>query len=208
MARPIPDLELMEANEAALDDRVIIDDTSDAETKAMEIEQLLKLIIPTGLITPFGGASAPDGFLLCDGAAVSRTTYADLFAVVGTNYGVGDGSSTFNLPNLKGRVPVGLDTGQTEFNTLGKSGGNKSHSHGAGSYGANAQIFWQPNTFYIDFEATTTPAHTETRRVSVNDVGADIGLSESGTSAIKVGGTSADGSSLQPFLTTEYIIKA
>lgn len=139
MARPIPDLELMEANEAALDDRVIIDDTSDAETKAMEIEQLLKLIIPTGLITPFGGASAPDGFLLCDGAAVSRTTYADLFAVVGTNYGVGDGSSTFNLPNLKGRVPVGLDTGQTEFNTLGKSGGLKavtltvdqipSHSH-------------------------------------------------------------------------------
>lgn len=127
MARPIPDLELMEANEAALDDRVIIDDTSDAETKAMEIEQLLKLIIPTGLITPFGGASAPDGFLLCDGAAVSRTTYADLFAVVGTNYGVGDGSSTFNLPNLKGRVPVGLDTGQTEFNTLGKSGGAKTH---------------------------------------------------------------------------------
>lgn len=127
MARPIPDLEPMTASEAAVDDVVIIDDTSDAETKKMSVDQLLKLIIPTGLITPFGGPNAPDGFLLCDGAAVSRTTYADLFAVVGESYGVGDGSNTFNLPNLKGRVPVGLDTSQSEFATLGKSVGAKTH---------------------------------------------------------------------------------
>lgn len=206
MARPIPDLELMEANEAALDDRVIIDDTSDAETKAMEIEQLLKLIIPTGLITPFGGASAPDGFLLCDGANVSRTTYADLFAVIGTNYGVGDGSSTFGLPNLKGRVPVGLDTGQTEFNTLGKSGGSKTHTltkaelpniqasalfHGSGS----ATVLQSVSG---DFTGTIRSSYVG---------GSPIGGAQS-VSGINMNiGSNTPHNNLQPFITTNYMIK-
>lgn len=65
--------------------------------------------------------SAPTGYLLCDGTAVSRTTYAGLYAVIGTTYGTGDGTTTFNLPNMKGKVPVGYDTSQTEFNTIGKT---------------------------------------------------------------------------------------
>ncbi len=60
-------------------------------------------------MAPFAGSAAPSGWLLCDGAAVSRTQYAALFAVIGTTYGAGDGSTTFNLPDLRGRVPVGLD---------------------------------------------------------------------------------------------------
>lgn len=60
--------------------------------------------IPSGVILPFGGSSAPTGFLMCDGSAVSRTTYADLFDVIGTTYGSGDGSTTFNLPNLSSGV--------------------------------------------------------------------------------------------------------
>lgn len=64
-------------------------------------------IVPTGAILPYGGASAPSNFLLCNGSAVSRTTYADLFAITSTSYGVGDGSTTFNLPNLQGRFPLG-----------------------------------------------------------------------------------------------------
>lgn len=55
--------------------------------------------VPTGTVVPFAGATAPDGFLICDGSAISRTRYADLFAVIGTTYGAGDGNSTFNLPN-------------------------------------------------------------------------------------------------------------
>jgi len=82
----------------------------------------------TGMVLPYAGASAPTGFLLCDGAAVSRSTYADLFALISTTYGVGDGSTTFNLPNLKGRVPVGLDTAQSEFDVLGETGGAKTHT--------------------------------------------------------------------------------
>jgi len=64
-------------------------------------------IVPTGAILPYGGATAPSNFLLCNGSAVSRTTYANLFAIISTSYGVGDGSTTFNLPNLQGRFPLG-----------------------------------------------------------------------------------------------------
>lgn len=63
--------------------------------------------LPAGVVVPFGGKTAPSGWLPCNGAAVSRTTYADLFAVIGTIYGAGDGSTTFNLPNLDWRVPEG-----------------------------------------------------------------------------------------------------
>lgn len=65
---------------------------------------------PTGVILPWSQATAPNGFLKCDGTAVSRTTYKDLFAVIGTTYGVGDGSTTFNLPDLTSRLPVQANT--------------------------------------------------------------------------------------------------
>lgn len=83
---------------------------------------------PTGSVTMFAGSTAPALHLLCDGAAVSRTTYSELFMVIGTAYGVGDNSTTFNLPNLKGRVPVGRDAAQTEFDFLGETGGAKTHT--------------------------------------------------------------------------------
>lgn len=80
---------------------------------------------PPGAITMFGGATAPTGHLLCDGSAVSRSTYSTLFGVIGTTYGVGDNSTTFNLPNLKGRIPVGLDPADTWFDQRGETGGFK-----------------------------------------------------------------------------------
>lgn len=63
-----------------------------------------------GTIIAFGGASAPAGFLACDGSAISRTTYADLFTAIGTTWGVGDGSTTFNLPDLRGAFLRGTST--------------------------------------------------------------------------------------------------
>ena len=62
----------------------------------------------TGLISPYAGSSAPTNWLLCDGAAVSRTTYSALFAITSTTYGVGNGSTTFNLPDLRARTPIGI----------------------------------------------------------------------------------------------------
>lgn len=65
----------------------------------------------TGFIKMWTQASIPSNFLLCDGAAISRTTFANLFAVVGVQYGPGDGSTTFNLPDIRGRAPIGDGTG-------------------------------------------------------------------------------------------------
>ena len=67
-----------------------------------------------GAVVAFAGRTSPDGWLLCDGSAVSRTTYAALFAVIGTTYGSGDGSSTFNLPNLTDRFIQGSATAGTQ----------------------------------------------------------------------------------------------
>lgn len=75
-----------------------------------------------GVIRPWSKATAPDGYLLCDGAAVSRTTYADLFGILSTTYGAGDGSSTFNVPNLQGKLPQGYD-GNT-YNLAATGGAN------------------------------------------------------------------------------------
>jgi microcystin-dependent protein len=66
-------------------------------------------LLPVGTVFPYGGGSAPSGYLLCDGSAISRTTYSALFTVISGNFGAGDGSTTFNLPDLRGRVVAGKD---------------------------------------------------------------------------------------------------
>lgn len=94
--------------------------------------------IPTGAIFPFTSSTVPLGWLLCDGSAVLRSLYYQLFAVIGTTYGAGNGTTTFNLPDLRGRVIAGRDNmggtaanrlSETFFgvspNTLGNSGGTE-----------------------------------------------------------------------------------
>ena len=73
-----------------------------ADLSASVTAQGVSALMPTGTVLHFAGSSAPTGWLLCDGAAVSRTTYATLFALISTTYGVGDGSTTFNVPNTSG----------------------------------------------------------------------------------------------------------
>ena len=95
----------------------------------------------SGVISAYAGTSAPTGWLLCYGQAVSRTTYAALFAVLGTTYGSGDGSTTFNVPDLRGRVVAGQDdmggssanrltnqSGGLNGDTLGATGGSETHT--------------------------------------------------------------------------------
>jgi microcystin-dependent protein len=100
---------------------------------------------PAGVITQYGGATAPTGWVLCRGQAISRSNalYTRLFAAISTTYGAGDGTTTFNVPNLQGRIPVGFDSTQTEFDALAETGGSKtstlitanlpSHQHGVGT---------------------------------------------------------------------------
>lgn len=86
----------------------------------------------TGVVKMFAGSAAPSGYLMCDGSAVSRTTYAALFGVIGTAWGAGDGSTTFNLPDMGGRVPVGVGTATgaagATAHTLGQKAGEETHT--------------------------------------------------------------------------------
>jgi microcystin-dependent protein len=79
------------------------------------------VFLPSGMLAPFGGSAAPAGWLLCNGVAVSRTTYAALFAAIGTTWGAGDGSATFNVPNMLGRVPVGAGSAGNYAQTVGSA---------------------------------------------------------------------------------------
>lgn len=83
--------------------------------------------LPVGSYVEGAWTTAPAGYLLADGAAVSRMTYANLFAVIGTTYGAGNGSTTFNLPDLRGRVTVQRST-DAEFDALGEKYGAKTHT--------------------------------------------------------------------------------
>lgn len=82
---------------------------------------------PVGSMYDWPAATAPDGWLLCQGQEVSRTTYTDLFTLIGITFGAGNGSTTFNLPDTRGRVAVGVSS-DTEFNALGKTFGTKTHT--------------------------------------------------------------------------------
>jgi microcystin-dependent protein len=89
-------------------------------------------IFPPGMIFDYAGTDSPGWGLIADGTAVSRTTYARLFAVLGTTYGVGDGSTTFNIPNLNGKTTIGVGTytdtvSGSVTRTLGQSLGAEKH---------------------------------------------------------------------------------
>lgn len=95
---------------------------------------------PAGGIMMWGTGVAPTGWLMCNGSAVSRSTYSALFAVIGSNFGGGDGSTTFNLPNFIGNIPIGLNSGVTAINTINKKTGSLDHTHSIGTHahGVNA----------------------------------------------------------------------
>jgi microcystin-dependent protein len=88
----------------------------------------LGLLTPIGGVIPFAGVSAPVGYLLCNGSAVSRAEYDELYQIIGETYGAGDGSTTFNVPDLKGKVVFCKNASDADFDTLGETGGEKTHT--------------------------------------------------------------------------------
>jgi microcystin-dependent protein len=159
---------------------------------------------PTGGLMMWGTGTAPTGWLLCAGAAVSRTTYAALFAVIGTTFGVGDGSTTFNLPNYTDRMPYGTTVGATggsadavvvsHTHTATSTVTDPGHSHFAGVY-INAQygsLGPEVNGSYDNTTAVYTGSAT---------TGITVATSNSTTG---VSGTNAN---LPPYLGINFIIK-
>jgi len=140
----------------------------------------------TGVIKGFGGTVAPSGYLICDGSAISRVTYANLFSVLGTTYGIGDGSTTFNIPDLRGNVPVGYKSGDGSFGTLGGQVGEKTHT----------------------LTVPEIPSHTHGLNES-GATGAGTPAPTGGGSSAFTGATGGDGAhnNIQPSLVINYIIK-
>lgn len=155
--------------------------------------------LPIGTIVGYAGVTAPDGWLICDGSVISRSLYSALFSVIGTTYGAGNGSTTFNIPDYRDRVPVGLDTNDSDFNTLGKTGGEKKHTltiEEMPSHRHNLQIEFGTTT-NLNSDVHGGHYHQTTERTSypVNDRILDTG-----------GGQSHN--ILQPYIVENYIIKA
>ena len=117
---------------------VDVDGTLETDALTIGGVALTAASLPAGAITIYAGSSAPTGYLMCDGSNVSRTTYATLFSAISTTYGSGDGSSTFGIPDIRGRVVAGKESSSTlltsavngDINggTLGDTGGSQSHT--------------------------------------------------------------------------------
>jgi microcystin-dependent protein len=175
-------------------------------------------LTPVGMISPFAGSSAPGGWLLCDAAAVSRTTYASLFALIGTTYGVGDGSTTFNVPDLRGRTALGLGT-NANADVLGESDGistvanrNPKHSHTVNSHthaSGSLYALWTCGGGVFYTNQIGTPGWTSNQDGGIGTNNRNLGPIGTGTAM----GGSTDGSSpgtneqSVPYLTVNYIIK-
>ena len=168
-------------------------------------------LVNTGLIIPWSSASIPSGFLECDGSNVSRTTYADLFTVVGTTYGAGDGSTTFGLPNLQDNVAVGKSPtkalastgGANTVTNTGNVSGNAanhtlstpeiaSHYHNVNYIAMNNHQFGNPSGTVIPPQGWTS-----------GNTGGGGGHSH----PLSVTFTGGSDSVVQPYLTQIYIIK-
>ena len=166
------------------------------------------VLSPAGAIMQYAGSSAPSGWLIADGSAVSRTTYAALFAVISTTYGSGNGSTTFNLPNLKGKVPVGVDSSDTSFDVLGETGGAKtvdlSHSHTANSAGSHSHTGATDRAIYQAGQASNvlTQSSSDSPPGHNHGIATDGAHTHSTTTSL-----SATQSIVQPYIALNYIIK-
>lgn len=153
---------------------------------------LLENLLPAGLVFDYAGTTPPTGFLLCYGQAVSRTTYAKLFAAIGTTYGAGDGSTTFNLPDYRGVVTAGLDNmggaaanrmiaPWIAGNTLGAIAGAQFHILNISQMPRHSHIITDPGHGH----SVNDPGHRHGMPRLISISGGSIGLS-AGTSTYDV----------------------
>jgi microcystin-dependent protein len=173
-------------------------------------------MIPTGTIHMYAASAAPSAqWLICDGSAVSRTTYNVLYALIGTTYGVGNGTTTFNLPTFQSRVPVGLNAGDTNFATLGQVGGETNHTlswsempvhyHGVNDPGHNHDS--------ISGAQPAITSGSSTNRLTLSGSAQQITWGTTQTTwngsniSIQNAGSGGAHNNLQPYSVCQYLIK-
>lgn len=138
-------------------------------------------ITPPGVLVPYAGAAAPTGWVLCDGSAISRTTFANLFAAIGVVYGAGNGTTTFNVPDMRGRVPVGKNA--ATFVTLGGVGGEETHLLSTPELPVHTHV--------ISSDSAGTPAGT-LNAVSAGTPAGTLSTDSAGTPAGTIGNETAN----------------
>jgi len=156
-------------------------------------------LLPSGVILPYGASASPTGFLLCNGQSVSRSTYSSLFAVITSLYGDGNGSSTFNVPDLRGRFIAGWDAGTSVLTSV--TANMVLGSSIANTGGAQA----------VTLTTAQMPAHTHSYTIKASGVGGNEGSGSLwyNTSSSSTGSTGSDGahSNIPPTMILNYIIK-
>ena len=182
--------------------------------------------VPIASITPYAGDTAPDGWQLCDGTAVSRTTYSELFEIIGTTFGPGNGSTTFDLPDLRGRFPIGAKTG-LGLNASGAAGtapaGTPSATRSRGAWGGeethlntSAESGMPAHNHSITdpghFHAHTSPANFAGSGGLQGAQAVDTPNTASATTGISVNNSSAPNAASRhntvgPFLALNFIIR-
>lgn len=175
--------------------------------------------LPAGLISPYAALAAPTGWLICNGQAISRTTYDTLFTLLGTYYGSGNGSTTFNIPDLRGRVVAGMDydgTGRLDSATLGATQGAKSHTLDSTQVPATHVTVEAYDTGHAHGASTNATTKTENKGVLNNDasqkytgdgasVTVDVGYAQIIAGGYVDGGGLAH-NNVQPTIILNYII--
>jgi microcystin-dependent protein len=157
---------------------------------------------PSGTVESFAGSTVPAGWIECDGSAVSRTTYADLFSILSTTWGSGDGSTTFNIPDLRGRTIIGVGTGTgLTARTLGGTGGAETHMLATSEMPAhNHSVLSSAGGYYV-YNGAATGTHNWGISGGGNNFSSIQGFTDS---------RGGDGShnNMQPWAALKYIIKA
>lgn len=166
-----------------------------SSSDAVNYAQLLAIVLPSGSMIDFAGTVAPSGFLTCDGSAVSRVTYAALFTAIGTTWGAGDGSTTFNVPDTRRRTTIG--SGGTAIagpaNTVGAVGGEETHVLITAELAAHNHGVSDPSHTHAN--SLTDPTHSHLwGNNAQQSAGAGAGnLGGSGTGTASVTSSSATG---------------